>query len=180
MNGSSTITAAPEFIAARSALEIASRTADRPDTESPGLPFASKEGDAVVISVFFLRGSGNPAHPDTSPPGFEVQLDHAGTVVKSASLTAQEKAALRAAKVEPKVGMAETIDVQTFRVKRNRFFDISPAVWHAFAANATDAATKELISEYWSLFKDITLSYDAPFYLQSSPTFFSWVRSNAE
>ena len=162
-------------------MQHARSTAKRPDNEAPGLPIAVKSEQGVVVLIFFLRSSGNPAAPNTSPPEFAVQLDHSGAVLKTGPMTKQEVDSLRSASVEPSVGTAETQSVDVYVARRNRFLDISPAVWSAFQsnANASDPAVAHLVSEYWSLFTTVTRSSDASFYLLSSPAFFAWIRNIA-
>ena len=181
MNTPSSSVKAQAFVSARSALAIAQRAAKRPDNEAPGLPFAVKSEQEVVVEVFFLRSSGNPTAPNTSPPEFSVQLDRSGSVLKAGPIASQNVDALRSASADGTVGVAETQSVQTYVEERNRFLDISPAVWSAFelSASAHDPAVAKLVSEYWHLFPAVVRSSDAGFYLGSSPAFFAWVAETA-
>lgn len=169
------------FLPAEKLREVAGRAASAalPDEVNETLPVATRGKGGVEALVLFYKIVGPPGRGKPALPSHAMRIDpRTGNVLRFWAATPRELGLGGALPSVPGAGMLPD-DVTDFLDARDRFLAISPDVWAAFEAGSTsvDAATQDLVSEYYALFLRITRAPIAPFYVGGAADFFAWIRA---
>jgi hypothetical protein len=173
------------FLSADELRKIAGATSGAvlPDEDADTLPVPHKDADhGLVILVLYYRESGPPRQRTVKPPHHAMFLDpRSGKVLRFWACRPEDLGIEMPPKPVPGAGIPAGMTSEEFLTKRQRFLDISPAVWEAFASGATELPNniRSLIEEYKSLFLQITKAEVAPFYVEAAPDFFGWLEQVA-
>lgn len=152
-----------------------------PDETASTLPIPKRTESALVIQVLFYRESGPPGNRKVSLPHYAMYLDPVtGKVLRFWAIHPQDVGITEPLQAVPGAGIdPPTMTGMEFFHLRQRLLDISAGVWGAYASGRTDFddATRAVIREYEGIFLRITKKEVAPFYVMSSPHFFTWLRT---
>lgn len=169
------------FVPARELQRIAGATSGAvlPDEDAETLPVSHKDAKyGLVILILYYRESGPPRQRVVTPPHHAMYLDPtSGKVLRFWACGPDELGIPIPPPPVPGAGIPSGMAHEEFISKRDRFLDVSPAVWEAFASGTAQfpPETKSLIVEYRSLFLRITKAEVAPFYVGAASDFFRWI-----
>jgi hypothetical protein len=150
-----------------------------PDEVADTLPVPHRDGSGLIILILYYRESGPPNRRVVRPPDHAMHLDPvSGKVIRFWACRPEDLGIEKTVKPVEGAGIRPGMTSQEFFEKRERFLDISPQVWHAFASGSSqfDASTETLLREYYRLFLEITKAEVAPFYAAAAPDFFGWLQ----
>jgi hypothetical protein len=172
------------FIPAQEIRRIAGSTSGAvlPDEDADTFPIPVRADGGVVILVMYYKELGPPERRVVHPPHYAMYLDgETGKVLRFWAVTPDELGIRPPLPPVPGVGIDRTMSVEEHIRRRERFFDLSPDLWRAYAAGGTgvDPAVAAAAREYLDLFSTITKKEVAPFYVAASPAWFEWLRSVA-
>jgi hypothetical protein len=173
--------ASTHFMSAHDLKKIATKTAEEvlPDEDAQSLPFAHKDPKyGMVVMILYYRESGPPSKRVVNPPHHAMYLDPAtGKVLRFWAATPDELGIETPVKPAAGPSARQGMPWQELFEKRQRFLDISPAVWEAFASGASQVPgeTRAMLHDYRNLLFEITKPEVTPFYLEAAPDFFGWL-----
>jgi hypothetical protein len=150
-----------------------------PDEAAETLPVLHREGGRLTILILYYRESGPPNRRVVRPPDHVMYLDPvSGKVIRFSACRPEDLGIERSMKPVAGAGIRPGMTSQEFYQKRERFLDISPQVWHAFASGSSqfEASTQGVLGEYYHLFLEITKAEVAPYYVAAAPDFFGWIQ----
>ena len=154
-------------------------------------PVPTKTEFGISIQILYFTMSGRPpAPPRIGPVTHAMWLDGAtAKVQRFRAITPDDlgfpdplpevPGALGDEPGDTDVDADEDDLSKSFVAELDRFEEISPDVWAAFAAGSTSvgADTKSLVEEYYRLFLSLTYFKVAPYCTCGAPDFFAWIRA---
>jgi hypothetical protein len=173
--------AANKFVSAHDLRNIAGSIARKvlPVEVAETLPVPRKDPkEGLVILILYYNEIGPPSRRIVKPPHHAMYLNPAtGKVLRFWACDPEELGIETPLKPVLGAGIPAEMPKMEYVEKRQRFLDISPAVWEAFASGATQypGEVRSMIHDYRSLFLHITKAEVAPFYVEAAPDFFHWL-----
>ncbi len=173
--------AGTQFMSAPELRDVAGSVARRvlPVEAAETLPVPRRDPkEGLVIVILYYRESGSPGKRVVKLPDHAMYLNPVtGKVLRFWAIEPEELGIETPLRPVPGAGVPADMPKMDFVEKRQRFLDISPAVWEAFASQASDYPPNVLamIRDYRSLFLQTTKAEVAPFYVQAAPDFFRWL-----
>jgi hypothetical protein len=165
--------------------EIAGKTAagNLPIETAETVPMITEMHGGPRVVIVFYSETGSPGMRTVHPPERLLEIHPStGKVIRFRKIGPRDLGLAWPPPAVPGVGIDPAMTVEEFIAKRERFFAITPDVWRRFlnrARVALDDAGRELASEYWTLFSQITKADVAPMYVGAAGDFFGWLRSTA-
>ena len=135
-----------------------------------------KEG--LVVLILYYREVGPPDKRVVKLPDHAIYLNpFTGKVLRFWAIEPEELGIEVPLRPVGGAGVSAEMPKMEFVEKRQRFLDISPAVWEAFVSEASNypANVLAMIRDYRSLFLQITKAEVAPYYVEAAPDFFRWL-----
>jgi hypothetical protein len=141
-------------------------------------PCPVRLGSTTLRAVFYREG-GPPDRRVVTPPEHVIELDGARCeLLRFAPCTSAEVGATPPLRPVPGAGVDPSVPVMEFVRRRERVYDLAPAVWTAFS-EGEGARIAPTAREFLPLLLSVTTASAAPFMVGATPAFFAWLRTVA-